>query len=129
MSQKVTLELPEDVAQRIRHVAAHSHRTFEDVVVESIERGAAEPPIESLPDADVLRLCDAEMTSVQQQELEQLQDGARAGRISPNERGQLDDLLRTYRRGLVRKAQALRVPVQRGLLQRAQERQDPRPRP
>ena len=55
MSEKVTLDLPEDLARRIRTTAAQSHRTFEEVVVEYIERGASEP----LADAAILVLCDA----------------------------------------------------------------------
>ncbi|MBY0524990.1 MAG: hypothetical protein K2R98_16410 [Gemmataceae bacterium] len=115
MSLRVILELPEDLAQRIRTAAARSHRAFEDVVVEYIQRGAAESPLELLPDADVVALCDAAMAESQQSELGLLQEKNREGQLLPDERGRLEELMQVYRSGLVRKAQALRVAVQRGL--------------
>lgn len=37
------------------------------------------------------------------------------GTLTADERGQLDTLMGTYRRGMVRKAQALKATVDRGL--------------
>jgi ribosomal protein S9 len=39
----------------------------------------------------------------------------REGALTADERGQLDTLMEIYRRGMVRKAQALKVAVARGL--------------
>lgn len=108
MSQEIMLDLPENRAQRIRNAAAESQRTFEDVVVEYIQRGAAELLVESLPDADVLALCTGEMAPAEQTELEQLPEKNREGQLQPDERSRFDELMGIYRRGLIRKAQARR---------------------
>jgi hypothetical protein len=51
----------------------------------------------------------------QQEELGDLLARHREGLLSGAERARLDELMQTYRRGLVRKAQALKVAVERGL--------------
>jgi hypothetical protein len=115
MTERVTLELPQELAQRVRSAAAHAHRSFEDALVDLIERGVAEPAVASLSDSEILALCAAEMDAAQQDELAQLLEKAREGQIQPTERQRLDALMNLYRRGLVRKAQAIETAVRRGL--------------
>jgi hypothetical protein len=115
MGEIVTLELPEEVARSAKEVAARMHRRLEDVLVEWIDRTVAELPVESLPDDQVLTLCDMQMDAEQQGELGGLLTRNREGLLSDAERARLDELMRIYRRGLVRKAQALKVAVERGL--------------
>ena len=75
----------------------------------------AEPPIETLPDAQVLALCPAEMLPESANELNSLLDAQREGRLDGASRIQLDSLIQIYRHALVRKAQALQVAHARGL--------------
>jgi hypothetical protein len=115
MSEKVTLDLPEDLATRARMFAAQVHRPFEEVLVEWIARAANEPAVESLPDAEVLALADSQMEEREQEELSDLLAGNEEGLLQEVQRVRLEELMRTYRRGLVRKAQALQTAVKRGL--------------
>jgi hypothetical protein len=115
MAEIVTLELPEEVARRAREVAVRTHRRPESVLLEWIGHAVAEPPVESLPDDQVLALCDMQMDVEQQETLGDLLARNREGLLSGVERARLDELMQTYRRGLVRKAQALKVAVERGL--------------
>jgi hypothetical protein len=115
MAEIVTLKLPEEVARRAREVAARTHRRPESVLLEWISRVVAEPPVESLPDDQVLALCDMQMDVGQQAELGDLLARNREGLLSSAERARLDELMQIYRRGLVRKAQAVKVAVERGL--------------
>lgn len=115
MGEIVTLELPEALAVRARETAARTHQRFEDVVIDWLGRVAAEPPVESLPDDQVLALCDAQMKAEQQEELGDLLARHREGVLSQAGQDRLDELLRIYRRGLVRKAQAWKTAVARGL--------------
>lgn len=115
MAEKVILDLPEDLARRIRTSAARSQRTFEDVIVECIERGASEPSVQSLPDDELLALCDLEMGEGQQEQMKELLEKNREGPLNSEERRILDHLMQVYRNGLVRKAHALRESVRRGL--------------
>jgi hypothetical protein len=115
MTERVTLELPHELAQRVRSAAADTHRSFEDALVDLIQRGVADPPVASLSDSALLALCSAEMNAEQQEELSKLLEKNREGQIQSEERGRLDALMSLYRRGLVRKAQAIETAVRRGL--------------
>lgn len=55
------------------------------------------------------------MDEGQQARLTDLLARQREGTLTTEERGQLDTLMGVYRRGMVRKAQALKVAVDRGL--------------
>ena len=115
MSETITLELPDTLARQAREVAAISRRQIEDVLTEWIEQSANEIPVELLSNEDVLALCDMRMAPEQQEILDELMIRNREGQISETERRQLDELMRVYRRGLVRKARAWKVAVERKL--------------
>jgi hypothetical protein len=116
MAETLTLDLPPDVARRARAVAAATNRRVEDVVVEWIGRGAAETPVETLPDADVLELTRSQLGDNDQAALSDLL--GRQAELTPAERERLDGLLGVYRRGLVLKARAVKEAVARGLIPR-----------
>jgi hypothetical protein len=115
MAEIVTLQLPETLAQRAKEIAAFTHRRLEDVLVEWIDRAITELPLESLPDEQVLALCDMQMESEQQELFSDLLARNQEGQLNDTEVSQLDELMQVYRRGLVRKARALKVAVERGL--------------
>lgn len=115
MGEVVTLNLPEVVATRARAIASQTHRRIEDVLIEWLDREAIEPPVETLSDAEVLALADMQLTTAQQSELDDLLFDQREGQLAEQSRQRLDELMDIYRRGMVRKAQALRVAVRRGL--------------
>lgn len=115
MNEVVTLELPDALVRSARALAERSNRRIEDVLIEWIDRSANEVPIETLSDDEVLVLCALEMQDADQQVLSELLTRQREGVLDEAERPTLDALMGTYRRGLVRKAQALKVAVERGL--------------
>lgn len=115
MTEKVTIELPEDVAQQVRTIAAHTQRSFEDVLLDWIRRIGAEPAFELLPEHELLAICSAEPDAAEQDELSDLLERNQEGAISAVDHSRLDALMQRYRAGLVRKAQALKVAVSRGL--------------
>ncbi len=115
MPEKITIELPEDVADQVRIVAAHTHRSFEEVMVEWIRRAGAEPVLELLPDDELLTVCDSQPDLAQQEELSDLLDRNQEGTLLASERECLDELMRNYRTGLVRRTQAIKVAVSRGI--------------
>ena len=115
MSEYVTLQLPDNVARSVREVAARTHRRVEDVLVDWLDKAVAELPIESLSDEEILALCDMQMNEEQQAELSLLLERNREGELSNQGRNRLDELMQLYRRGLVRKAQAWKIAVARGL--------------
>jgi hypothetical protein len=115
MAEIVTLQLSETLAQKAKAIAAFTHRRLEDVLLEWINRAITELPVESLPDEQVLALCDMQMESEQQEIFSDLLARQREGQLTNSEVLQLDELMQVYRRGLVSKAKALKVAVERGL--------------
>jgi hypothetical protein len=118
MAEKVLVEIPEDLAQQVRTVAARTQRSFADVLVDWIRRAGAEPVLELLSDEELEAVCEAQMSPEQQEELSELLERNQEGTLSAPEQERLDHLMRSYRAGLVRKAQALKVAVSRGLRSR-----------
>lgn len=115
MAETITLSLPEPVAESARTVAVRTGRRIEEVLVEWLDRAAAEVPLELLPDDQILALRDLQMDEGQQEELRVLLADQRERRLDALQRVRLDALLATYRHGMVRKAQALQAAVARGL--------------
>jgi hypothetical protein len=115
MGHHVTLDLPPEVAERAQAVAAQSHRRVEDVLLEWLGRAATYVPVDLLPDEQVLALRDQQMSEDQQRELGDLLARQREGSLDASARHRLDELMDIYRRGMVQKAQALKVAVDRGL--------------
>jgi len=115
MAEVITLELSDTLARQTRTIAMNAHRRFEDMLVELIERSLADLPLESLPDERVLELCALQLDIEQQTLLDDLLSRNQEGQLTESETRQLDELMRVYRRGLVRKAKAWNVAVERGL--------------
>lgn len=118
MSERVTLDLPAELVRQARALAAATNRPFEVAVADWIGRGVADAPVETLPDAEVLALCDSRLPDADQAELSHLLAGNREGTLAPADRGRLDALLGAYRRGLVLKARAVKEAAARGLAPR-----------
>jgi hypothetical protein len=116
MTESMTLDLPPDVIHRARSVAAATNRRVEEVVVEWLGRAAAETPVETMPDAEVLDLSRIRLPEGEQESMSDLL--GRQAELSVAEREQLDSLLATYRRGLVLKARAMKEAVARSLIPR-----------
>lgn len=74
-----------------------------------------EVPVEMLKDAQVLALSYSYMPLDQQEELSDLLADQREGVITSAGRERLEELMQISRRGLLRKAEALKVAVERGL--------------
>ena len=115
MSEIVTLELPEHVVRSAMAVAERTRRRVEEVLVDWIDQAAAEVPVDCHSDEEILGLCDGQRTDQDQEELSCLPAGNREGQLDDTDRTRLDALMQTYRRELVRKAQAWKVAVARGL--------------
>jgi hypothetical protein len=112
---RVILEVPEEVAREAQAVADRTGQRVEEVLAAWLGRLADEMPVESLSDERVLELCNLQMTPDQQAELSDLLAANREHTLGGDQSVRLDALMQTYRQGLVRKAEALKVAAQRGL--------------
>jgi len=112
----ITLELAEATARLLQQMAERTGRPADAIARELIDRGVAEAPIEALPDDEVMALAEMAMSDGDQQELADLLDDQREGGLDGAGRGRLAALMQVYRRGMVRKSEALKAAVLRGLL-------------
>jgi len=115
VSRMMTIPVSKQAAHRAVLLASWKRQRVEDVLAEWLDWAATEIPVETLPDDELLALCDLEMNERQQQESSRLLAGNRECVLDATEQARLDELMQVYRRGLVRKAQALQVAVQRQL--------------
>jgi len=115
VSRMMTIPVSERAERRATRLATLTRQRVEDVLTGWLDWAATEVPVEMLPDDELLALCNLAMDEEQQQELSRLLAGNREGALNVAEQAQLDGLMQTYRHGLVRKARAIHVSVQRGL--------------
>ncbi len=116
MKEMVTLQLPERVSVTARQVANRTQRRVEDVLLDWLDRSAEDLPVDMLPDDQLLSLTRSHLPADEQQELSRLLTRNREGLLNARQQIRLDQLMQIYRRGLVRKAQAIQIAVERGLL-------------
>ena len=70
-----------------RALAIASNRRLEDAVVDWIGRAVADPPLGSLPDGELLALCDATLDAPRQEELSALLAELREGTLATSQCG------------------------------------------
>jgi predicted RNA-binding protein associated with RNAse of E/G family len=116
MHETVVLDLPEQVTQRARQIAVYTQRRLEDVLLDWLVQSSVELPVEMLADDQVLALAKSQLSNSQQVELSDLLAANREGQMSVQQQARLDELMIAYRHGLVRKAQAVKTAVSRGLV-------------
>ena len=114
MSVALTIELPDELASRAKTAAGS--KSLNEAVLDWIARGVDDVPLERWSDADVSQAASQTMATALQSELHDLLADQREGRLTPDGRARLDDLMGDYRRGLLAKAKAVNEAVRRGLL-------------
>jgi|SRR6185295_4451413 len=117
MSEQVTIQVSDEVVRHATTVASRFHRRVEEILAEWLESVVSELPVESLSDNDVIGLTELQLSDEQQAALSELLERNSENSLCEEDRRRLDELMRVYEHGLLRKAQALRVAVQRGLLE------------
>jgi hypothetical protein len=116
MSQQITIEVSEEVVRQAAQVAAQTQRSVEEVLTSWLEAVVTELPVEELSDDEVLALTELRFNDEQQAALSDLLTQNQEGALDAEGRLQLDELMRLYEHGLLRKSQALRIAVQRELI-------------
>src|SRR5437763_272118 len=115
MSQQVTIQVSEHVIRQAAEVAAQTQRSIEDVLAAWLESVTTERPVEELSEDEVLTLAEFRLTDEQDASLSELHERNREGTLDAEGQRELDEMMRLYEHGLLRKSQALKVAVQRGL--------------
>jgi hypothetical protein len=113
----ITIDLAPDIVQRLQIEADRKGldlgRMLADAAVALL--GRSDVPIPQMSDEQVLALCDGMMSADEQARLSELLGRHGEGELDGAALGELDELMQVYRTGLVRKAEAWKVAVERGL--------------
>lgn len=123
MNADITLTLPDHVLRRAQAAANRAGRPVTDFLAEAIELSLnplAAPPDEEAsmaqwPNEKVLATADSRMSEPEDARLSELLDRQQAGVATDAERAETAALMARYQDGQLRKAQALREAVRRGL--------------
>jgi hypothetical protein len=123
MTVPVTLNLPEDLYQRAANFANLLGKDVMEVLVDTLTLSLAPigtqsgvmPAVTTLSDQNVLALSESRLQPKDDQRLSELLSKQQEGLLTQDEQSELLGLMQIYQEGLLRKAQALRESVQRGL--------------
>jgi hypothetical protein len=122
MSTLITLALRDEVFQQAEQLAQVTSCKVAELLADAIELSlapitvpATNRPVAELTDAEVSALSILQLPPAQDRRLSRLLDRQQAGKLTAQERGELLALMQVYQQGLLRKAQALREAVRRGL--------------
>ncbi len=121
MSTQLTLDLPENLVARARTIALRAGQSVNDLLAESIELSlkpwgsVVEGDIHRCGDEEVLNACGLELSTEDDSRLTELLHRQQAETLLVQEQAELASLMQVYQEGLVRKAEALREAVRRGL--------------
>lgn len=124
--QTVSVELPEPIFRRLRHIAEVTHRSLEDVLATTID--AALPHTSGVPaeiaddlaalsvfsDAALWIATETRLSTEQQQRLNQLTEEGETRLLVANEEAELAQLIDIYDRAVLRRAKAMALLAQRG---------------
>jgi hypothetical protein len=123
MATRIVVTLQDEVYRRVEQLAQLTSRDVADLLADTI--ALALPPLDvptgpvravtSLSDEEVLALTELQMVPEQDRRLSALLQKQQEEALSAPERAELFALMQVYQEGILRKAQALREAVWRGL--------------
>jgi hypothetical protein len=116
MNQEITLQVSENTWHYAKAVASQSKKKIEEVLSGWVEKISTEIDVENLSDSEVLALAKLKMPLKQQKVLHNLLKKNGEGKLTNSEKTQLDVMMEEYESATLRKAQAMSVAVQRGLM-------------
>ena len=123
MATRVVVTLQDDVYRRVERLAQLTHRDVAELLAETITlllpaldvSTEPVPAVTALSDEEVLALTALQLPPAQDRRLSTLLQQQQAQELSAPERAELVALMQFYQEGLLRKAQAFREAVRRGL--------------
>jgi hypothetical protein len=124
--QTVSVELPEAIFRRLRHIAEVTHRSVEDVLATTVNAALPQTPgvpadvaddlaaLSLFSDAALWTAAQASLSLGQQRRLNQLAEEGETRSLSEAEAAELAQLIDTYDRVVLRRAKAMALLAQRG---------------
>jgi hypothetical protein len=110
-----TIKVNDSAYERARAMAERTGKPIEDILAEWINIHGYESSMDSLSDAEILKIADSMLSQQQQAELNALLTLNTEEQINEKQLVRLDELMEIYHQLLVRKAEAIAIAVERGL--------------
>jgi negative regulator of replication initiation len=123
MAMQVTLNIREETYRYAEWLARTTGRSVSDILATLLDNTLPAPerstnilkPVEELTDSQVVALTEFQMSPREDRRLSDLLRLQQERALTQSEHEDLDRLMQIYQQGLLRKAQALREAVHRGL--------------
>jgi negative regulator of replication initiation len=123
MAMQVTLKIREETYRYAEWLSRSTGRSVSDILGTLLDNTLPAPerstqilkPVEELTDSEVLALSEFQMSPREDRRLSDLLRAQQERNLTQAEHEDLDRLMQVYQQGLLRKAQALREAVHRGL--------------
>ncbi len=116
MNQEITLKVSDNVWLYAKAVATQKKQRIEEVLSDWLEKVSSEIDVEKFSHPEVLALAELKMPTKQQKVLHKLLEKNGEGELTNAEKKELDAMMELYEVATLRKSQALRVAVKRGLI-------------
>lgn len=113
---RIVVDIPDELEKAAHNMALRTHRNTEDVLREWLVQHVSEVPVNWLDDSRLLELIAEKLSDNDERELSDLLASNRERIMSLRERKRLDELMQIYGQGMVRKAEAMKEAVKRGLI-------------
>ena len=117
MNQQITLQVSENVWLYAKAVATQKKQRTEEVLSDWLEKVSGEVEIEKFSDVKIIALANLQLPESQQETLHELLEKNGEGELTALEKKYLDELMEVYNDALLTKAKAMRVAVERGLIE------------
>jgi hypothetical protein len=117
MNQQITLQVSENVWLYAKAVATRNKQQIEEVLSDWLEKVSSEIDVEKLSDSEVLALSELQLSPAQQELMNDFQEKNGEGQLTNDEKIQFDALMEVYNDALLTKAKAMRIAVERGLIE------------
>ncbi len=117
MNQEITLTVSENVWLYAKTVASRNKRRIDEVLSDWLEEATNDAEIEKFSDVKIIALANLQLPESQQETLHELLEKNGEGELTALEKKYLDDLMEVYNDALLTKAKAMRVAVERGLIE------------
>jgi hypothetical protein len=117
MNRQITLTVSENVWLYAKAVASRNKQQVEDFLSGLLEGLSKENFTDKLSDEEIIALTEFKISPAEQERLSELLFKNREGKLNQEEQNELDLMLEITERNMLRKSEALRVAVERGLIE------------
>ena len=116
MNQEITLQISDRIIQQAAIAAAKKKHRIEEVLADWLESLFQEKFADKMSDEEILALTKMQISPAEQERLSELLFKNREVGLKKKEQRELDLMIEISERNMLKKSEALRIAVERGLV-------------